>query len=271
MAKQNIQKTRISIDKSLASRPLIYGLTGTQLEDTFDLQYSSQVMCAENLRQGVSDLALIPAAEYARKKETWFIVPDLCIAAPAASKKIQLFFNSGLRDIKRIAVQSLNSTETILLKIILQEGHELNPEYIEETGDLEHLLKKVDAALQVDEVALENYNKNRNRLDLNEEWVDLTRLPFVYSVWAGREFLIEKEDIIAVKMSHEIGFRNIEIICKDHAEKKEEDWGFYHDFLTKDLTYILTDTEKDGLAEFYSYAFYFGLLEYIPDFHFFSL
>ena len=270
MVKQNIQKKRISVDESLASQPLIYGLTGTHFEHTFDLEYSSQVICAEHLRQGASDLAIIPAAEYARKKETWFIVPDLCIAAPAASKKLQLFFNSGLRDIKRIAVPSLHSTETILLKIILQEGHELNPEYIEDTGDLEHLLKRADAALQVDDAALENYNKNRNRLDLNEEWVDLTGLPFVYSVWAGREFLIEKEDIIAVKMSYEIGVRNIEMICKDYSENRQEEWGFYHDFLTKDLTYILTDTERNGLAEFFSYCFYFGLIEYIPDFHFFT-
>jgi predicted solute-binding protein len=271
MTKQKVRKKRVSVDNSLASRPLIYGLTGTQFEHRFNLHLSAQDICAEQLRQGASDLALISAADYARKKETWFIVPDLCIAAHAASKKIQLFFNSGLRDIRRIAVPNLNSTETILLKIILQEGHELNPEYIEDTGELEHQLSKADAALQVNDDALDNYNKNRNRLDLNEEWVDLTSRPFVYSIWAGREFLIQKEDLIAVKMSHELGMRNTEIICKNHAEDRPEDWGFYHDFLTKDLNYIFTDAEKEGLAEFFSYAFFFGLLEYIPDFHFFTL
>ena len=85
----------------------------------------------------------------------------------------------------------------------------MSPEYIEMKPDIEQMLDKADAALIVGDEALTIYQKNRNRLDLNEEWADLTGLPFVYSFWAGREFTIDKNETEKIRNSYELGYMGL--------------------------------------------------------------
>jgi len=216
---------RVSVDTSFMTLPLTYGLKEKSLNHQMQLHTATPEKCAEHLRQGASDLALIPAIDYGRKKETWLIVPDICVAAPGPSKSLQLFFNSGLRDIKRIAVKNPNGTEEILLRIILQERYEMNPEYMILSASLDDMLKSADAALLTRDDVLLNFRENRNRLDINEEWVDLTGLPFVYTFWAGREFMLQEDDFEAIRKSFQVGHRNIEIISKNYAEQVSGDWS----------------------------------------------
>ena len=44
-----------------------------------------------------------------------------------------------------------------------------------------------------------------------------------------------------------------------------------YDYLTKNLSFAFTDHEKEGLAEFFNYAFFYGYSEFIPDLHFYKI
>ncbi len=146
----------------------------------------------------------------------------------------------------------------------------ISPDYIEMEPDLEKMLLDAEAALIVGESSLNYYRIHRNRLDLNEEWLDMTGLPFVYAFWAGREILITSDDLNVIQSSFDLGIKNLEKLSKDYAQKHQEDWAFYHDFFTQNLSYSFSDKEKDGLNEFYNYAFFYGFTEFIPDLHFYK-
>jgi chorismate dehydratase len=262
---------RIGLIDTLEFQPLLYGIKNNSIKHTFELMNTGPAGSARSLRDGETELSLIPSAEYARTKETWNIIPGICIACSGSVVNVQLFFRKGLKDLKKIAVDNQAPSAAFLLKILMREKYTMSPDYLEMPADLQLMLERADAALISGDKALEYYHQHRNRLDLNEEWIDLTGLPFIYSFWAGREFTITAEDIRLIRKSFDIGLRNIEHICKDYAAQYGTDWVFYHDFLTKNISYNFDEKAREGLMEFYNYAFFFGYTEFIPDLHFYSL
>jgi chorismate dehydratase len=261
----------IGVIDALEFQPLLYGIKNKSIKHPFELIYTNLVGATGSLRDGEAELSLIPSVEYARTKETWNIIPGICINCPGSVLNVQLFFKKGLKDLKKIAIDNQAPSAATLLKILLREKYSMSPDYLEMPAGLEHMLDQADAALICGDKALEYYQQRRSRLDLNEEWVDLTGLPFVYSFWAGREFTITTDEVRLIRKSFELGLANAEHICRDYAAQHGTDWVFYHDFLTKNISYNFAEREKEGLMEFYNYAFFYGYTEFIPDLHFYSL
>lgn len=260
----------IGLTDSLEYLPLIYGLKENLIKHNFDISYESIIENANKLREGELELSLISSMDYALKKETWQIVPSICVSASHSIKHAQLFFKKGLSDIRKIAVDKKAASEAILLKIMMREKFTMSPEYIEMEPNLDEMFSQADSALIVGESGLNYYKTHRSRIDLNEEWLDLTGLPFVYAFWAGRELTVTPTDIDIIKSSFDLGVKNLEKISKEYAAKHYENWAFYHDFYTHNMSYRFSDQEKDGLNEFYNYAFFYGFTEFIPDLHFYK-
>lgn len=261
----------IGITDSLEFLPLIYGLKKKLVPYDFQISSGDINENSRKLREGEIEIGLISSLTYALKKETWQIIPDLCVSAHHSVKHIQLFFKKGLTDIQKVAVVKDAASEAVLLKILMREKFMMSPEYIEMDSDLEKMLSQADAALIVGDRTLDYYNTHRNRLDLNEEWLDLTGLPFVYAFWAGREMTVTKNDLQAIRSSFELGVKNLEKISKEYAKGHSQNWSFYHDFFTQNMSYTFSDLEKDGLNEFYNYAFFYGYTEFIPDLYFYKV
>jgi chorismate dehydratase len=271
---QNVKSTHqerlIGLTNSLIYLPLIYGIDHNLVKHDFGISYGDIVENAIKLREGEIELGIISSLEYALKKETWQIVPDLCISSPQKIKHVQLFFKKGLKDIRKVAIDKNATNEAILLKIVMREKFLMTPEYTILESDLENMLSKAEAALIVGDQALNYYGAYPNRLDLNDEWMDFTGLPFVYAFWAGREITITTDDLKMLHASYHLGINNLEKISKDYAKNHQENWTFYHDFFTQNLSYTFSDLEKDGLNEFYNYAFFYGFTEFIPELHFYK-
>ena len=261
----------IGLSDSLTYLPLIYGLKHQLIHHDFLVRFGSLFENAIKLREGEIEIGLISSLDYALKKETWQIVPDLCISSPRKIKDVQLFFKKGLKDIRTVAVDKNAASEITLLKILMREKFLISPDYIEREPDLDRMLLDAEAALIVGDQALNYYTVNPNRLDLNDEWMDLTGLPMVYAFWAGREITVTPDDIKILHTSFNLGSNNLEKISKDYASKHQENWVFYHDFLTQNISYSFSDLEKEGLNEFYNYAFFYGFTEFVPDLHFYKL
>jgi len=268
---KNSQENRlIGLTDSLVYLPLIHGISRNLVNYNFDINCGSIRENAAKLLEGEIEVGIIASHDYALKKESWKIVPNLCISSPQKIKNVQLFFKKGINNIRKVAVDKSAASEKNLLKILMREKFSMSPEYIDMEPDLDKMLLKADAALIVGDPALDYYRANHNRLDLNDEWVDLTGLPCVYAVWAGREITITSDDITMIHSSFNLGIKNLEKICKDYARKHQGDWVFYHDFFTQNLSYSFSDQEKDGLNEFYNYAFFYGFIEFIPDLNFYN-
>ena len=267
---KDVSEKGICVTDSLENKPLIYGLLNQKLKHNFSIKSTKPNDTARILLEGETELGLIPSIEYANKKESLRIIPDICISSIGRVNNVQLFFKKGLKEIETIAVDTCAVTEKILLQILMQEKFTTSPAYIQMEPNLKLMLSKADAALITGDQALEYCQNKKNCIDLNEEWVDLTGLPMVYSFWAGREFTINKDDISIIKNSYELGRQNIDQIAKDFSKEHGGEWPFYHDFLTKNINYSFSNKAQEGLKEFYNYAFFYGYAEYIPDLYFYE-
>lgn len=264
------QKKLLSLVSYLNTKPLIYGMEKNIVDHNFILQKDVPSVCASRLMEGEVDIGIIPSIEYARSKGSWRIIPEIALASKQTVKSVCLFFKKDIKDINTVALDTSSRTSVALLKILLQEKYELIPNYIVMAPDLDEMLDKADAALVIGDKALHYNQQYPHLLDLGEEWFNLTGLPFVYAFWAGHELALSASDVDAIRRSKEEGVEKIEEIAREYAEGHPAEWPFYHDYLSKNMFYELGDPEKEGLAEFYKYAFYFGIIDYIPELHFYE-
>ena len=249
-------------------QPLIYGLQKGLIKHDFELKFEDPQTCARKLIQGEAELALIPSIEYAKGKGAWKIVPDECIASQGETGSMALFFNKDLHTLRRIAVDACYPAAITLLQIILREKYEMESEIISMEADLQTMLKQADAALLSGNRALEAQARFAAHLDLGEEWHDLTGLPFVAAFWAGHEISLTENEVNILRQSADIGQKNIEKISKEFAGTHSQDFEFYKEYLNRRVHYTFGSAEQEGLTEFFNYAFYLGLIEHIPDLHF---
>ncbi len=270
---KNISETSkiISVINQVNNAPITYGLDKNLFEHNFNILHKSPVQSGKALLEGEIDFGIIPVTAYARSKENWLIMPDISISVSGKAKSIQLFFRKGLQDIKKIAVDERADSSFALLQIIMQEKFNITPDYELIPPKIEQMLSKADAALLIGDEALHEQELNKSSFDLGEEWFDFTGLPFVFSIISGRQNALNKEEMQLMKKSFDIGIRNCESISKEYSKKSEFGWSVYHDYLTQNINYSFNDQEKSGLNEFFNYAFYYGIINYIPELRFFEM
>jgi predicted solute-binding protein len=137
--------------------------------------------------EGVADVGLVPVFEVDRLGLAWF--PSLGIASRGAVRSILLISKVHPKKIKTLAADSGSRTSVQLARIILAERHGCLPELTTAAPIIDTMLESADAALLIGDAALsvDPVECGLTCLDLGEEWTDLTGLPMVFAVWAGRQ------------------------------------------------------------------------------------
>lgn len=259
---------RIGAAWFLNTKPLIYGFQNDpDLQAKVEMVYDIPAVNEIQLFKNEVDLALVPSIEYAKHASLYELIPSGCISSDSSVKSVMLFFNKNLDGLKRIAIDQSSRTSVMLLKILMQEKFGISPEYHIMKPDLDVMLHECDAALLIGDNALKSTLRTPNYLDLAEEWIDMTQLPFVFAVWAGRRGHVLSSDSDLLTESRRQGMNNIKKIATEFAS--ESGWGagadFYESYLTENIKFELTEERMEGLMEFYRMAFMLGLLDTFPD------
>ena len=96
-------KLRISIVQYLNTAPLVWGFVHGPLKDKYDLSFTVPSLCAEALRTGAADVAIIPAIEYQRI-DNLAILPDLAIASKTRVRSLLLLSRMPIEKARHIAL-----------------------------------------------------------------------------------------------------------------------------------------------------------------------
>ncbi len=259
----------------LNTKPIIYGLQHNRMKHRFDIQFAVPSVCAEKLKDKSVDLALIPSIEFSRIRQTRAlkIVPEVAVTSRDEVKSVELFFNKNLQNIDRVAVDTSSRTSVALLQIILKEKFDLQPELIPMSPDLDKMLGEADAALIIGDRALAMADRLDNRLDLGEEWSDLTDgLPFVYSFWAADEAKLSADDVQTLGDSMKMGLQHLDEISEEYRLQSGQGFSaeFFRNYLSENIYFQFGKYEIEGLREYFSYCYYHGLIDEIPEIIFFE-
>lgn len=261
----------LAVIDQINNLPFVYAFENQSIKNKYHFLKYSPLDSGKSLLEGEVDIGLIPVTTLASTKESWRIIPHISISSKGLYKSVKLFFKSGLKDLHTIAIDERADSESVLLKILMPEKFNITPEYMKMKPDLNNMLHKADAALLIGDEALHEQEINKSSIDLGEEWFDLTGLPMVFAFWSGRQMTTDIKNVKNIINAFNLGFKNLESIAKDVAKESEFSWAFYHDYLTQNVNYKFSENEHAGLTEFYNYAFYYGLIEYIPDILFFEI
>ncbi len=251
----------LGIIQDLYSVPLFYKLK--ENVDKFNLISDSQVNIARMLREDNLHAAFLSPISYAKDHPHYVLIPDLAISSEGNSNVICLYFRPNLKDIKTIATDLKNSSEMVLAKLILMEKYSFNPTFIPAENNLENMLEKADAALIIGDYNLK-LSQHKNKLDLVDEWSDMMELPYVHGVWATRKNNLSNDEVNLIVKAAEYGAEHLtEIASIYYPESKDEVIEFLAAF-----TYKLDEYSKNGFIEFIRMAYYYNIIEDLPDFEF---
>jgi len=259
---------RLGIVRYLNTKPIVYGLETGRISHGFELVYDVPSACAEMLRAGEVDVALVPAVEYASYEE-FCIVPAVSISSFGRVETVALYFGGEFDDIRTVALDTSSRTSVALVKILLERRFGLHPSYRSMEPVVGEMFRACDAALIIGDTNFQVDGAAR-RLDVGEEWSRWTGLPCTFAFWAGRCGALTGEEVDKLILSKEMGLRNI----ADIAERESRALGIsrqkIEDYLRRNIHYDLGEREEEGLGRFYREASALGLIRQVPELRFYA-
>ncbi len=220
---------------------------------------------AENTSQLLNNecgAAFITAVDFA-KNSSDFLLHFPAVSSKGASRAIVLLTKPGIRTIHTVAFGVVTSADVVLTKIILAEKYELEVVFQPSGGSIENRLLKADAVLVSGDDAL-LLERGGSELDLVDEWNDLTELPFVHFVCAGRKTEHSENISSLLHSTAESTAETIDAAAAHISSAKKIDAEITKNYLSN-FSYILDDDATASVNEFFRYAFYLGMLPDIPD------
>jgi len=258
-------KVRLGAVSFLNTRPLVAALEGK--EGPFALSFAVPSVCAEELRDGRVDLGLIPAIEYARHPNAYCIAPGVALACRGEVLSVRLFCQKEIGKLRRVALDQSSRASAALLRLLLREQYQLDPEFVEAPPDLDAMLSQADAALLIGDPVFRQ--RHRPSLDLGQEWLELTGLPFVFAFWAGRPDALSPHLVAALVRAKEEGLGHIPQLARNHAAEHGGEAAFYERYLEHHMRFDLGEAELAGLCEYYRLAQAHSLIEEVPALRFY--
>lgn len=220
----------------------------------FDLTFRTPSECARVVAAGEADIGIIPSIGLSR--HNCATIPGIGIASHGAVRSILLIAKKPLAKIETVAGDSSSRTSVALTRVILRERYGVEPQIISAAPDLGAMLSTADAALVIgdpalrlnpDEIPYEIY-------DLGREWTEMTGLPMVFAVWAGRSASITQPVIQAFQESYRFGRSHLDDIVRSEAPPRGITPELARVYLTRHIVHELGAPEREGLELFLSYA-----------------
>jgi chorismate dehydratase len=269
-----MRRLRISAISYLNTAPLMWDFEHGDAGSHFEVSYTLPSACARSLAEGTADIGIIPAAAYAEIPGLQ-ILPEVAIASRRAVRSILLVSRMPIVDARSIALDTSSMTSVALTKVLIEKWLGGGRTFTSMAPDLEKMLAEHDAGLLIGDPALKVDRSRYHTLDLAEEWIRHTGMPFVFAFWAVRsEALAEADlslDLAAIfkdSRDHGLALENLNKIAREWALRVGLSEDGVRSYLTENIHYQLDAGCVEGLQLFYRYAAEIGALPTAPELQF---
>ena len=270
---------RISIVQYLNTAPLVRGFTHGPLRGKYQLSFTVPTQCAEALRCGLADIAIIPAIEYQRIPNL-VILPNLAVASKKSVRSLLLVSKKPIREVARIALDCTSRSTQALVRILCARRWHIAPEFFEAEPELPPMLDRADAALLIGDRALRlaiasSPKAKRDAsgeylvpgsvaglteapglflFDIVEKWRAMTSLPAVLAIWAARREAVTPEVVRDFQDSLDFGLQHLDAIVSEASAELGFPSSDLLRYFTENIDYHLDEDNLRGLERFYLLA-----------------
>ncbi len=241
------RKIRIGAVSYLNTKPLLYGLQHKSVSRQIDITVDYPSRIATMLLEDKIDVGLVPVAILPSLKE-YHIISDYCIGCDGPVGSVAIFSEKPLHELSAIMLDYQSRTSVMLARILMKKHWQLDPEFINASG--EDYLEKIKGdigGLVIGDRALVQKNHSKYMFDLGEHWKSYTGLPFVFAAWVSNKPL-PAEFIELFNEANAQGLQDIDKII-DLEKNAVADLKYYY---TKNISYLLNEEKKKGLELFLS-------------------
>ena len=280
-----MSKLRISIVQYLNTAPLVWGFTNGPLRAKYDLSFTVPSQCAEQLRSGSVDVAIIPVIEYQRIDDL-VILSDMAIASKKQVRSLLIIAKKPIEQVKSFALDASSRSSQALTRILCAEKWKIAPQFFEGSPDLVAMLQQADAALLIGDPALriavgmekDSWPGAEGQTicqsatlgitsaemlyvyDVVGEWRSLTGLPAVLAFWAARRDVATPDVAADFLASRDFGLSRIPEICFDASRDLELPQRTLESYLCQNIDFSLSEENRRGLELFFAHAAKLGLI-----------
>jgi chorismate dehydratase len=273
-----LRKLRVSVVEYLNTAPLVWGFTEGPLRDKYELSFTVPSLCAEALRRGEADIAIIPAIEYQRM-ENVVALPGMCVAAKGEVRSILVVAKKPIEMVKRFALDRSSRSSAALVRLLAAGYWDITPEFIEAAPDPSEMLKQADAALVIGDPALRIAVKmemlagklpsgeqccqgDPNEMpvpgfetifiyDVAFQWQEMTGKPCVLAIWAGRRDAVTPEVVADFTASKQYGLERLDEIADAASVKLEMPPKTLERYLRESIDFSLDAENLAGLELYF--------------------
>ena len=235
---ENTTKFRIGSVPFLNAAPLTRGLES-------ELIFATPAKLAELLRRDELDAALVSVTEVLLH-DRYDILDGVAIASLGDVYSVLLAHQRPLEEAREIFCDPASLASVNLLKVLLAERG-LRPEF----RPLEHYAAapEKEFVLLIGDRAIEFQRAPHTHeiFDLGGAWLELTRLPFVYAVWALRRGIENRELRGELKEAKRFGMDTLDTIIETREEFDED---FRRDYFEWHIHFHLGEDEKRAITRF---------------------
>jgi chorismate dehydratase len=210
-----------------------------------EVVFATPSRLAEMLRADELDAALVSVTEVLFH-DRYDILDGIAIASLGEVKSVLLASKQPLSEIREVYCDTASLTSVHLLRVLLAERGlraEFKPLASYDFAALP------DYAMLIGDPALDfTFAPHEHEiLDLGAAWYEMTRLPFVYAVWALRRGKENSSLRRQLREARDFGLDTLDQIIRSRSEY---DFDFRNDYLGWHIHYHLGADEKRGLAKF---------------------
>ena len=280
-------KLRISIVEFLNTAPLVWGFTDGPLGGKYDLSFAVPSQCAEALRRGDADVAIIPSIEYQRI-EGVVALPEMAIAAKWEVRSLLLVSKKPIEKAQRIALDTSSRSTAGLVRLLSRELWKIQPEFVDAAPDPTEMLRQADAALVIGDPALRISLKMEALAgkapggehccqgdpdempvpghetlfvyDVAHQWREMTGKPSVLAIWVGRPGALTPEVFGDFLASKRYGLERVREISEAASIKLDLPPRALERYLTENINFDLDAENLAGLHLYFEKAAAAGLI-----------
>lgn len=265
----------------------MWGFTDGPLAGKYDLSFAVPSQCAEALRRRDVDVAIIPAIEYQRI-EGLVTLPGMSVAARGEVRSILVVSKRPIERVKRIALDTSSRSSAALVRLLARDYWKIQPEFVDAAPDASAMLQTADAALVIGDPALRislKMDAISNRApsgeqccqgdpddlpvpghetifvyDVAYQWREMTGLPCVLAIWAGRRDKITEEVVADFEASKKYGLERVREISEAASIKLDLPPRALERYLTENIHYDLAPDNLAGLERYFLLSAEAGLI-----------
>jgi chorismate dehydratase len=235
---QSLAPFRVGSVRYLNAVPLTRGVEE-------EVIFATPSKLAEMLQRDELDAALVSVTEVLLK-DRYDVLDGVAVASLGEVKSVLLAHRKPLTDAKEIFCDTASLTSVQLLRVLLAERGvkpEFKPLASYDFGVLP------DFALLIGDPAIDfsRSSPTHEIWDLGAAWYELTKLPFVYAVWALKRGI---DNFVLRRQLHEAHGFGLDTLDYIISSRTEYDRDFRRDYLGWHIHYHLGADEKRGLAKF---------------------